>query len=82
MENTLEPMETVTLKVDRRHIEMLKQHAEASGRSQAAVIRDLIERHLGRKRRVSLHDQSKDLCGSVSLSKDSATRRLKGYRRD
>jgi predicted DNA-binding protein len=49
-------METVTLKLDRRHIEMLKEHAEASGRSQAAVVRDLIEQHLGR------------LCGSVSLS--------------
>ena len=75
-------METVTLKLDRRHIEMLKQHAEASGRSQAAVVRDLIERHLGRKRRLSLHDHAKDLCGSVSLSKDASTRRLKGYGRD
>jgi len=81
-ENTLRLMETVTLKLDRRHIEMLKEHAAASGRSQAAVVRDLIEQYLGRKRRPSLHDQAKDLCGSVSLSTNASTRRLKGYGRD
>ena len=75
-------METVTFKMDRRHLRMLKDQAEASGRSQAAVVRDLIDRHLGRKRRRSLHDQAKDLCGSVSGTKDASTRKLKGYGRD
>ncbi len=75
-------METVTLKMDRRHLQMLKDQAEASGRSQAAVVRDLIDRHLGRKKRRSLHDQAKDLCGSVSGAKDASTRKLKGYGRD
>ena len=75
-------METVTLKMDRRQLQMLKDQAEASGRSQAAVVRDLIDRHLGRKKRRSLHDQAKDLCGSVAGAKDASTRTLKGYGRD
>jgi hypothetical protein len=74
-------METVTLKLDRRHIQRLKDHAEATGRSQAAVVRDLIERHLGGRKR-SLHDQARDLCGSVSGARDTSTRRLQGYGRD
>lgn len=74
-------MDTVTLKLDRRHIERLKDHAKASGRSQGAVVRDLIERHLGGSAR-SLHAQARDLCGSISAAKDTSTRRLKGYGRD
>ncbi len=74
-------METVTLKLDRRHIQRLKDRAEATGRSRAAVVRDLIDRHLGR-RRPSLHDQAKDLCGSVSGARDASTRRFTGYGRD
>jgi hypothetical protein len=68
--------------MDRRHIQMLKDQAEASGRSQAAVVRGLIERHLGRRRRPSLHNQAKDLCGSVSGSRDASARKLRGYGRD
>lgn len=75
-------MDTVTLKLDRRHIQMLKEQAEASGRSHAAVVRDLIDRHLGRKKRRSLHEQARDLCGSVSGARDTSTRKLKGYGRD
>ena len=76
-------METVTLKLDRRHIEMLKERARASGRSQGAIVRDLIEQHLGEKRkRLSLHDRARDLCGSVSGPRDLSTRRLTGYGRD
>ena len=41
-------METVTLKLERRHIEMLKERARASGRSRAAIVRELIEQHLGK----------------------------------
>jgi hypothetical protein len=74
-------VETVTLKLDRRHIQRLKEQAEATGRSQAAVVRDLIDRHLGTKK-PSLHDRSKDLCGSVAGATDTSTRKLKGYGRD
>jgi hypothetical protein len=70
-------METVTVKLDRRHIQRLKDRAEETGRSQAAVVRDLIDRHLGRKK-PSLHDQAKDLCGSVSGARDTSSRKLKG----
>ena len=56
-------METVTLRLERRHIKLLKDYARALGRSQAAVIRDLIDQYLERKTRVSLHEQVKDLCG-------------------
>jgi hypothetical protein len=74
-------METVTLKLDRRQIQRLKDHAESTGRSQAAVVRDLIDRHLSRTK-PSLHDQARDVCGSVSGAKNTSTRRLKGYGRD
>lgn len=80
--NTIERMETVTLKMDRRHIQMLKDRAAASGRSTAAVVRELIERHLGPRKRLSLHDRAKDVCGSVSGARDASTRPLKGYGRD
>jgi hypothetical protein len=75
-------METVTLKMDRRHIQLLKDHAKTRGCSQAAVMRDLIERHLGHKARASLHDQAKDLCGSFPGPKGLSTRKLNGYGRD
>ena len=75
-------METVTLKLDRKHIEKLKQHAEATGRSQAAVIRELIDRHLGESEGQSLHDKARDLCGSIAGPKNMSTRKLKGYGRD
>jgi hypothetical protein len=74
-------METVTLKLDRRHIQRLKDQAEATGRSQAAVVRDMIDRHLGGKK-PSLHDRCRDLCGSIAGAKDTSTRTLKGYGRD
>ena len=75
-------METVTFKMDRQHIQRLKDHAKASGRSQGAVVRDLIDRHLGPRKRQSLHEQANDLCGSVAGSKDASVRPLKGYGRD
>ena len=75
-------METVTLKMERKHIALLKERANALGRSQAAVVRDLIDQHLGQKKRPSLYDLTKDLCGSVRGSKDLSTRPLTGYGRD
>ena len=76
-------METVTVKLERRHVELLKRRAKASGRSQGAVIRELIEQHLGEKRkRLSLHDRARDLCGSISGPRDLSTRKLTGYGRD
>jgi len=75
-------METVTLKMDRRHIALLKEQAKALKRSQAAIVRDLIDEHLGSKKRPSLHDLAKDFCGSVSGPRDMSTRKLTGYGRD
>jgi len=75
-------METVTLKLERRHIEMLKERARASGRSRAAIVRELIEQHLGKRKRLSLHDRARDLCGSISGPRDLSTRKLTGYGRD
>jgi hypothetical protein len=75
-------METVTLKMDRKHITLLKAQAKALGRSQAAVVRDLIDQHLAGKKRLSLYERAKDLCGSVRGSKDLSTRPLTGYGRD
>jgi hypothetical protein len=74
-------METVTLKLDHRQIQQLKDHARATGRSRGAVVRDLIDRHLGGTK-PSLHDQAKDLCGSVAGARDMSTRKLKGHGRD
>ena len=76
-------METVTLKMERRHIALLKERAKTLGRSQAAIVRDLIDEHLAeKKRRPSLHDLAKDYCGSLSGPADMSTRKLTGYGRD
>jgi hypothetical protein len=75
-------METVTLKMERRQIALLKERAKTLGRSQAAIVRDLIDEHLTSKKRLSLYERAKDLCGSVRGSKDLSTRPLRGYGRD
>jgi Ribbon-helix-helix protein, copG family len=75
-------METVTLKMDRRHIALLNERAKALGRSRAAIVRDLIDEHLTPQKRLSLYERAKDLCGSVRGSKDLSTRPLTGYGRD
>jgi len=75
-------MQTVTLKMDRRQVALLNERAKALGRSRAAVVRDLIDQHLAKKKRPSLYDLTKDLCGSVRGSKDLSTRPLTGYGRD
>ena len=36
-------METVTLKIDKKHITLLREEAKALGRSEASVVRDLIK---------------------------------------
>jgi hypothetical protein len=75
-------METVTFKMDRRHVKLLKDRAKSLGRSQAAVVRELIDEHLGSPKKPSLHDLAKDFCGSVSGPKNMSTRKLTGYGRD
>jgi len=75
-------METVTLKMERKHITLLKERAKSLGRSRAAVVRDLIDEHLTKKKRPSLHDLAKDFCGSISGPVDMSTRKLTGYGRD
>jgi hypothetical protein len=75
-------METVTLKMERKHIALLREQAKALGRSQAAVVRDLIEQHLAPRKRPSLYERAKDLCGSARGPKDLSTRPLTGYGRD
>jgi predicted DNA-binding ribbon-helix-helix protein len=75
-------METVTVKMERRQLQLLKDIARTRGCSKAAVIRDLVERHLTGKKRPSLHEQAKDLCGSISGPRDLSTRKLTGYGRD
>jgi len=75
-------METVTLKMDQKHIALLNEQAKALGRSKAAIMRDLIEQHLGKKKRPSLYERAKDLCGAVHGPKDLSTRKLTGYGRD
>ena len=75
-------METVTLKMDRRQIELLRKRAKALRRSQAAIVRDLIDEHLTPKKHPSLLERAKDLCGSVRGSRDLSTRPLSGYGRD
>jgi len=75
-------METVTFKMEKRHVQLLKDSARKKGCSQAAVVRELIDNHLDQKSRPSLHDLAKDLCGCFSGSRDLSTRKLKGYGRD
>ena len=75
-------MEAVTLKMERRQIKLLSAQAKALGRSQAAIIRELIDEHLGKKKRPSLHDLAKDFCGTINGPADLSTRKLTGYGRD
>jgi hypothetical protein len=75
-------VETVTLKLERKHIALLKERARALRRSQGAVVRDLIDEHLTPQKRPSLHDLAKDYCGSLSGPADMSTRKLTGYGRD
>ena len=75
-------MQTVTLKMDPRQVALLKERAKALGRSQAAIVRDLIDKHLAGKKRPSLCEQAKDLCGSARGPRDLSTRPLTGYGRD
>jgi hypothetical protein len=75
-------METITLKLERKQIALLKEQAKLLGRSQAAIVRDLIDEHLASKKRPSLYERAKDLCGSVRGSKNLSTRPLTGYGRD
>jgi len=75
-------METVTLKMDRKHIALLRKQAKVLGRSQAAVVRDLIQQHLAPKKSLSLYERAKDLCGSLHGPIDLSTRPLTGYGRD
>ena len=78
-------METVTLKLERKQVALLRGQAKALKRSQSAIIRDLIDTHLDPKsphKRPSLYDLTKDLCGSVRGPKDLSTRPLTGYGRD
>jgi plasmid stability protein len=77
----MDDMETVTLKLDKRQVQKLRARAAAAGRSQAAIVRDLIDEHLSGQQ-PSLHDLAQDLCGSVNASPDTSTRTLKGYGRD
>jgi hypothetical protein len=75
-------VETVTLKMDKRHIDLLRERAKALRRSQAAIVRELIDEHLGNKKHPSLHDLARDVCGSISGPRDMSTRKLTGYGRD
>jgi predicted DNA-binding protein len=75
-------VKTVTLKMDGRHIAILKEKARTLGRSQAAIVRDLIEQHLAPEKQTSLYQRAKDLCGSVRGPKNLSTRPLTGYGRD
>ena len=75
-------MQTVTLKMKRQQIALLREQAKSLGRSQGAIVRDLIEQHLAPKNRPSLYERAKDLCGAVRGPKDLSTRPLTGYGRD
>jgi hypothetical protein len=82
METVTLIMEIVTLKMDRKYIALLREQAKALGRSQAAIVGDLIKQHLAPKKRRSLYERAKDLCGSIRGPKDLSTRPLAGYGRD
>ena len=63
-------------------MQLLKRQAKARGCSQAAIVRELIERHLNGGTRLSLHEQARDLCGALQGPRDLSTRNLKDYGRD
>jgi hypothetical protein len=72
-------METVTFRLERKQIAWLKKQAKVLGRSQASILRDLVDEYL---KRPTLHDLAKDFCGSVRGPRDLSARPLTGYGRD
>jgi hypothetical protein len=68
--------------MDKRQIKLLRERAKVLRRSQAAIVRELIDEHLGSKKQVSLHDLAMEFCGSISGPRDMSTRKLAGYGRD
>ncbi len=74
-------MQTLSFKLDRRHVHRLAELARARRCSKAQVVRELIEQQLHEKGR-SLHEQAKDLCGCFSGPGNLSTRKLTGYGRD
>ena len=68
-------METVRLKMERKQIVLLKARAKFLGRSQAAVVRDLIDQHLAGKKCLSLHERAQKFCGCFSGPRDMSTRK-------
>jgi hypothetical protein len=75
-------MNGLTIKLDAGQMDWLKRQARSRGCSQALIVRDLIERQRGARRKTSLHDRMRDLCGSLNGSPNLSTRKLKGYGRD
>jgi hypothetical protein len=75
-------VKTVTLKMDRKQIALLGERAKILRRSSAAIVRELIDEHLGGKKRPTLYEQAKDICGSVRGSKDLSTRSVTHLGRD
>ena len=75
-------MVTFTLRLETRQVALLKERAKGLNCSQAAIVRNLIDAHLANKKRLSLYDLTKDLCGSVRGPKDLSTWSLVGYGRD
>ena len=75
-------MEKVTLRLERKQIALLNEQAKALGCSKAAILRDLIDQHLGEKKCLSLYERAKDLCGRVRGPKNLSTKALTGYGRD
>jgi hypothetical protein len=75
-------VKTVTLKLKPEQVQWLDQLAQGHNLSRGAVIRDLIEQRRTKGAPRSLHEQAKDLCGTLQGPKDLSTRALKGYGRD
>lgn len=71
-------MKTISVKLPEDALEQLKNEAEATGRTIAAIIRDRVEMFPDRQ---SVHALAGDLAGSVRGSRRAATNERRRFRR-
>ncbi|HEX3989023.1 MAG TPA: hypothetical protein VHZ30_06305, partial [Verrucomicrobiae bacterium] len=59
----------------KRQIRLLRDRAKVLRRSQAAIVRELIDEHLGTAKKQSLHELAGDFRWSISGPRDLSTRK-------
>ena len=76
---TFSSVKTVTLRVDRALDGWLAHEAKRLGKTKSEVIRDALAQHKSRRRRASIHDGMKDVCGTIKKAPRDVSRNTRKY---